>query len=1027
MNNAPSTSSEFSVKQIVFLKSNPAVRGPVLEVLPGTPESRISVWIDGKLQTFYASQLQHEIQSDDSHSFSSDEFHAYLTSLQIRYPGLSTLYSLNAARVDFIPYQYRPVLKFIKADLPRLLIADSVGVGKTIEAGLILRELQARSDVESVLIICPRPLVAEQKWQREMKRFDENFTHLDGKILRHCITEMYLDGEWPEQYRKVILPYSLLDNTLLFGPGGSRRRKSGKGLLELDPPPHFDLVIVDEAHHIRNQSTANHEAVRFFCENAEAAVFLTATPIQLGSHDLFVLLKVLRPDLILDEESFNHMAEPNPFINQAVNAARTQEWEWIQNAKEALNQASATAWGQSILKNNPEFKRIRSDLDGGRVTPEERVQLITDMEALHTFSGIINRTRRRDIGEFTIRRPQTVEVTLTIEQEELHEALLETQKEIFRQLHGDRSVNFMMTTLRRQLASCLHGLEPLLEDILTRRLDELEWTEADAIDAMPSEELTTQIRDQVLALLEKAKTLDPEDLKLEALRKVVHSRQRRRNNKIMIFSSFRHTLAYLHEHLMADGFRVGLIHGDVPDEERLELRSRFEKPKAERDSLDLMLFSEVGCEGLDYQFCDCIVNYDLPWNPMKVEQRIGRIDRKGQKSESVTIINLITPDTVDADIYERCLLRIGVFESALGGSEEILGEITTELRDIAENSELTKEERRIKLQQLADNKILLVQEQEKLEAQQLDLFGLRFPEDRMEKEVEDASSFWLSPASIQRLVTRYLLQKTGTEQEFILGEKPLKTLRLSEGARNTLLSDFQQFSREKTRVYREWEKWLKGSDQHLPITFEADCATQNPDAVFIMPTHPLVKQAASALNVEQEAFTTLSVRTNKVPAGHYEFAIYQWQFLGIREHLVIKPIASSEVLMPHLNYLLERAEDGDTQESHTLIEQDALENVQQQLWAEARGKHRERTQALANYRKESLSTSHQKRMAILEEKIAQATDSRIQLMRQSELANAETDYRRRIQEFDEAIVKADITSEPVAYGILEVKGENHDN
>ena len=93
------------------------------------------------------------------------------------------------ARIDFIPYQYRPVLKFIKSDRPRLLIADSVGVGKTIEAGLILRELQARGDIRSVLIICPRPLVAEEKWQREMKRFDEDFTHLDGKTLRYCINE----------------------------------------------------------------------------------------------------------------------------------------------------------------------------------------------------------------------------------------------------------------------------------------------------------------------------------------------------------------------------------------------------------------------------------------------------------------------------------------------------------------------------------------------------------------------------------------------------------------------------------------------------------------------------------------------------------------------------------------------------------------------------------------------------------------------------------------------------------------------
>ena len=1013
-------SSEFAPGQIVFLKADPSTRGAVVAVLPGTPENRINVFVDGNVHTFYPSQLQLEVQ-DDSRVFSSDDFHAYLTALQIRYPGLSTLYSLNAARVDFIPYQYRPVLKFIKADLPRLLIADSVGVGKTIEAGLILRELQARSDVESVLIICPRPLVAEQKWQREMKRFDENFEHLDGAKLRYCINEMHLEGEWPEQYQKVILPYSLLNNTLLFGPEGKRKRKRGKGLLDLDPPPHFDLVIVDEAHHIRNQGTANHEAVRFLCENAEAAVFLTATPIQLGSHDLFVLLNVLRPDLILDEESFNHMAEPNPFINQAVNAARAQESDWKQTAKEAFDQAGATAWGQSILKDNPEFKQIRNHLAGRRITPEDRVQLITDMEALHTFSGIINRTRRRDIGEFTMRKSQTVEVALTTEQGELHEALLETQAEIFRGLHGNQSVNFMMTTLRRQLASCLHGLEPLLEDILTRRLDELEWTEADAIDAMPLKELTPRIREQVQELLEKAKTLDPEDLKLAALRKVVHNRQRLRDNKIMIFSSFRHTLSYLYKHLAAEGFRVGLIHGDVPDEERLELRSRFEKPKTERDSLDLMLFSEVGCEGLDYQFCDCIVNYDLPWNPMKIEQRIGRIDRKGQKSPSVTIINLITLGTVDADIYERCLLRIGVFESALGGSEEILGEITTELRNIAEDYKLTPEERRTKLKQLEDNQIRLIQAHEELEAQQLDLFGLRFPEDKMEKEVKDASSFWLSSPSIQRLVTRYLHQKIGTAQEFILGEKTLKTLRLSEDARNTLLGDFQQFPREKTLVYREWEKWLKGSDPHLAITFEADCATQHPEAVFIMPTHPLVKQAAAVLNTDQEVVTALKVRTNKVPSGRYEFAIYQWRFLGIREHLSLKPIALSEVLTPHLNDLLERAEDGDTQENQTPIQKDALEKTHQHLWVEARDKHRERTQALANHRRESLSASHQKRVTLLKEKITQVPDTNIQRMRHSELDNAESDYRRRIQGFDEAMAKADITAEPVAYGVLEVE------
>lgn len=1015
------TATEFSRGDMVFLKSNPSTRGAIVEIISGTPEDSVKVFVNNNIQTFYASQLQLEVESEDeSPRLSCDEFHAYLTALQIRSPALSTLYSLNSARIDFIPYQYRPVLKFIKSDRPRLLIADSVGVGKTIEAGLILRELQARGDLKSVLIICPRPLVAEEKWQREMKRFDEDFMHLDGKTLRFCINEMHLDGVWPEQYQKVIIPYSLLDKTLLFGPGGSRKQSTRKGLLDLDPPPHFDLVIVDEAHHIRNQSTANHDAVRFFCENAEAAVFLTATPIQLDSHDLFVLLNVLRPDLILDQESFEHMSEPNPFINLAIDAARAQRKGWGHDAKKALDQAATTAWGQAILKKNPEFIRIRSHLAEERITPEERIQLITDMEALHTFSRIINRTRRRDIGEFTIRKPRTEVVPLTPEQEEIHEALLETKAEIFRSLHGDKSVNFMMITLRRQLASCLYGLEPLLEDILTRHLDELEWAEADAIDAMPSAELNTQIQEQIQTLLEKVKNLDAADMKLEKLRRIIRERQDLPNNRIMIFSSFRHTLAYLYKHLEADGIRVGMIHGGVPDEERRELSNRFEKSNADNDSLDIMLFSEVGCEGLDYQFCDCIVNYDLPWNPMKIEQRIGRIDRKGQESESVTIINMITPDTVDADIYDRCLMRIGVFESALGGSEEILGKITTELHNIAEDYELTQEERIDKLKQLADNEIRLLQEHENLEAQQLELFSIPLSNHGIEKEVEEATSFWLTPPSIQRLVTQYLQQKIGTEQEFILGEKPLKTLRLSQEARNTLLRDFQE-SREKTRVYREWENWLKGTEQHLPITFEADCATKNPDATFIMPVHPLVKQASKTFRTDQKISPTLKVKSNKVPADRYEFAIYQWRYLGMKENLVFMSITSSDVLMPHLSSLLENTEDNDMLEEVNLTEKEAMEKTHHLLWSEAREKHREQIRERLEDRGENLSASHEKRIALLEEKIAQVPDPNIQRMRRQQIANAEADYNRRIQQLEAGTEKADITAELVAYGILTVE------
>ena len=736
----------YKIGQFVKPKSNPDKRGPIVNVEPGKPEVRYGVFIDNSTQTFYESQIEPEQSSDELNPLSCNNFHALLTALQLRYPGLSNLYSLNAARIDFIPYQFRPVLRFIRSDRPRMLIADSVGVGKTIEAGLILRELQARREIRSVLIICPRPLVTEKKWENEMKRFEEQFTPLDGPNFKHCIKEMDWDGVWPQRFQKIIVPYSLFNENRILGTSSRGKQKRNIGLLDLDPPPSFDLVIVDEAHHVRNPNTYSHKAVRFFCDHAEAVLFLSATPIQMGNNDLFYLLNLLRPDLIIDQESFKHMGAPNPHINQAVEAMRSQETAWKKLALEALEKASSTSWGQSIIRENPEFEKVCNRLKG-EISSGERVQLISDTENLHTFSGIINRTRRRDIGDFTTRCPETIEVPFSLEQAVIHNELMNIQEKKFQQLHDQPNVKFLMTTIRRQAASCLVGLVPLLEEILTRNIDDLAWGEADNT-GIPVEEAIKPIEGQIKNLLNVSQNLQGTDPKLETLIGIIRDKQMLANNKIMVFSSFRHTLSYLFDNLEKEGFRVGLIHGGTSDEKRVELRERFELEKKNTDGLDIMLFSEIGCEGLDYQFCDCIINYDLPWNPMRIEQRIGRIDRHGQKSESVAIINLITPGTVDAEIYNRCLLRIGVFESALGGSEEILGEITNGIKSIAENFTLSPEAREKKFQQLADNKIRQVEEQNKLEKSQIELFGIQLPRERLEQDIIDASSFWLSSSSL---------------------------------------------------------------------------------------------------------------------------------------------------------------------------------------------------------------------------------------------------------------------------------------
>ena len=547
--------SRFKQGQVITLKSDKSITGAIVNIMEGYPETRYQVFTAAGMQTYYESQIDIQESDEEMEKVNAERFNAGLTASLIRNPSISSLYSLNTAKIDFIPHQFRPVLKFIRADRPRLLIADGVGVGKTIEAGLILRELQARRNLDSVLIICPRPLVSERKWEEEMKRFGEEFTALDGDLFRHCINELDMEGEWPEKYKKAIIPYSLFDESNVFG------NKKHKGLMEVDPPE-FDLVIVDEAHHIRNTATYGYRAVSRFCDAAEAVVLLTATPVQLQYDDLFVLLNLLRPDLIIDRKTFQDMAEPNQFINMASTYVRGFKEGWKENAYEQIINACNTSWGKKVFQGNPTMEGIIRVLNQNEISVEERVQLISDIENMHTFSNLISRTRRRDIGEFTIRKPYTVTVEFTPEQRELHDKVLEVVHEIFSTIHCTDNTKFMMTTIRRQTASCLFGLAPMLRSILYRHLYEITDNDDESIDlsALNHDKSLFSIQEQIEEILEIADALPDEDPKFDALMEIVKKKQTETKNKLMIFSSFRHTLHYLYNKLTEQGLRVSITH-----------------------------------------------------------------------------------------------------------------------------------------------------------------------------------------------------------------------------------------------------------------------------------------------------------------------------------------------------------------------------------------------------------------------------------------------------------------------------------
>jgi len=1015
--------SLFRPGDLVSLRSNPATILPVIEVISGGVECRYRVFQNNVKVMYYESQLQAPVGvRDERRRLTAHEMQALLTSIQILSPSATNLFSLRSGRVQFVPYQYRPVLKLIRSDRPRLLIADEVGVGKTIEAGLIIKELRARMELSSVLIICPKALVAERKWSLEMKRFDEHFTNLDGPLLRHCLQETQLEGAWPEQYARAILPFSLFDSDLVFGRTGRGTRKD-QALLSLDPPPKFDLVIVDEAHHIRNTETFLHQGVRYFCDNAEAVLLLTATPVQLGSEDLYTLLNVLRPDLVIDPASFEQMAAPNHHINTAVHHCRAARDGWQLEARRSLNQIAQTEWGRLFLRESPAFQSIYDRLQGDAIPDADRVGLTRSIEELYTFSPLINRTRRRDIGEFTTRKPETVTIDFTPAQKNLHDGLLNVIARILTFYHGQQNVQFMMTTIRRQAASCLYGLVPLLQDILTGKLDRLELMEVSDSDADLELNPVGQVRTDIATLLEQARDLDAHDPKAETFVRVLGDKSKLSNNKVLVFSTFRHTLAYLAQHTQRTGLRYGLIHGDVPDDERRELRRRFALPKEEADALDVLLSSEVGCEGLDFQFCNCLINYDLPWNPMRIEQRIGRLDRHGQKSETVAIINFITPGTVDADIYERCLWRIGVFEHTVGGNEEILGEITKELHDIAESFNLNPQEREKRFRQLADNAIRHIREEQDLESQQTNLFGLNVPNQSWRSEISQAESYWLSPPAIQRCVTSYLTARLGTETEHLLGDKALKTLRLSQEARITLLEDYKCLPRSAESIPREWEKWLKGGQPTLAVTFDQDAAAENPKAVHLSVLHPLVRQAARSLQLDEPAYASLSVRTAELPPGEYRFAIYRWKKHGVKLDDVLVPVASVPVLEDRLLVLLQSATEAECTIQMSQADFDTLDAQHHAKWIGEQANRIDENRQQVEHRIQSLTASHRARCKTIGDKIASATNDKIRLMKHSELSRANVDFSRRMEELQQAATSGDIHSTVVLFGTITVTDE----
>lgn len=709
----------FKIGDKVCLAIDRNTVGIIITVFPSNEASnRYQVFHDAaNIATYFENQLLPILDNITSEMTPFADFLGKYAAQKMKINSSATMFALNAGKIKFIPFQFRPLARILNAEHPRILIADEVGVGKTIETGIILKEFEKRDSVKSAIIICPKDLTS--KWRREMKsRFDEAFEVLSSDRLSYCLDELEMEGVWPYECRKCIVGLEML-----------RREENIARFESIEDLASFDMLVVDEAHHVINRNSKSHQIIEYFCESCDIAVFLSATPLQLGSGDLFSLLNLLLPDEFMDESVFAAMAEPNQYINAAIRYVRNISVDdWQIQAAEELKQVCVNEWAAKTFSNNNLLLYWISRLENTSdpFTDEERIACLRDLESLHTFSHVINRTKRKDIGEFTIREPITVLTEYNDAEQEFYNATKDFKFTALRKRYGQRTAKLIMSTIERQITSSLPAFVTLLDQFVERGLLSVSEVSDDWEYDFDSDEIDlddVDFDEWAKHLKELAENLPETDSKanklLSIIQETVHNTEA---GKLLVFSFFKHTLRYLHGIISDAGVRVSVITGDTSTEDRDELRQRFRLPKDDPNAIDVLLCSEVGCEGLDYEFCSRMVNYDIPWNPMKIEQRIGRIDRFGQKSPKVQIYNFITNGTVEEKIFYRCYNRLGVFSSTIGDLEGILGELAMELSQTAFDMELTDQQQEARAQQLIDNAIRLADEQRKFESDSKDLF-----------------------------------------------------------------------------------------------------------------------------------------------------------------------------------------------------------------------------------------------------------------------------------------------------------------
>ncbi|MDD9819476.1 MAG: helicase-related protein [Nitrospira sp.] len=552
-------------------------------------------------------------------------------------------FGLSLSRVDPLPHQLDAVYEhLLKLARVRFLLADDAGAGKTIMAGLLIRELQLRGLARRILVVCPSNLSFQ--WQRELReKFDEKFLVLKGSDMR----EQFGINQWLEK-DKIITSLDL-----------AKRGDIMPGLHQA----HWDLVIVDEAHRMSARD-AEHKSQRYrlgeaLRDKSDHLLLLTATPHKGDPENFTLFLQLLDKDAFADVKS----------IEQAMHNQRAPFY--LRRTKEAMvyfpTRGDDGQWTARKIFTQRFPKTVDFEIDGDERTLYENI------------TRFVKNQSRRAAGRDDDRRARAVGFLMALYQRRLASSTRAVQRSLANRARRLTDGLHQARALTRQMPDELPSAEDMEE------MDENEREHWERIaEAVTLTDNAEEVRGEIAELrklAEQAARVEDSaaEAKLAQLKELLQVEQFADDagKRLLIFTEFRDTLTYLMEKLQSWNFRVGCIHGGMRPGSRTEPGTRLHTEQLFRDGeIQVLVATEAAGEGINLQVCNILFNYDIPWNPNRLEQRMGRIHRYGQLKDCL-IFNFVATNTVEGRVLQKLLDKLEEIRNALDDDAvfNVVGEV----------------------------------------------------------------------------------------------------------------------------------------------------------------------------------------------------------------------------------------------------------------------------------------------------------------------------------------------------------------